>query len=64
MANVVGLDIGTSAVRAAELEVNGGRPALLAFSQVGLPPGVMVDGEVRDLSAVSDAIGRLWHNGK
>jgi type IV pilus assembly protein PilM len=64
MTNVVGLDIGTSAVRAAELSVNGGRPALLAFSQVGLPPGVMVDGEVRDLSAVSDAIGRLWQNGK
>jgi type IV pilus assembly protein PilM len=61
---VVGLDIGTSAVRAAELEVNGGRPALRAFSQVGLPPGAIVDGEVQDASAVSDAISRLWRNGK
>jgi type IV pilus assembly protein PilM len=64
MAQVVGLDIGTSAVRAAELHIDGGRPALRAFSQVGLPPGVIVDGEVHDPSAVSDAIGRLWRNGK
>lgn len=60
---VVGLDIGTSAVRAAELHVNGGRPSLRVFSQVGLPPGAIVDGEIQDSSAVSDAIGRLWHNG-
>jgi type IV pilus assembly protein PilM len=64
MAQVVGLDIGTSAVRAAQLELNGGRPALRVFSQVGLPPGVIVDGEVQDSSAVSDAIKRLWHDGK
>lgn len=64
MTQVVGLDIGTSAVRAAELEVNGGRPSLLAFSQIGLAPGVIVDGEIQDPSAVVDAIGRLWHNGK
>jgi type IV pilus assembly protein PilM len=63
MEQVVGLDIGTSAVRAAELEINGGRPVLRAFSQVGIPPGVIVDGEVHDVSAVSDAIARLWRNG-
>lgn len=64
MAQVVGLDIGTSAVRAAELEFGSGAPVLVAFGQVGLPPGAIVDGEVQDLSAVSDAIGRLWQNGK
>jgi type IV pilus assembly protein PilM len=64
MAQVVGLDIGTSAVRAAELEFGSGRPVLVAFGQVGLPPGAIVDGEVQDLSAVSDAITRLWQNGK
>ena len=35
-----------------------------AFSQVGLPPGAIVDGEVHDPSAVSDAVVRLWRNGK
>ncbi len=64
MAQVVGLDIGTSAVRAAELEFGSGAPVLVAFGQVGLPPGAIVDGEVQDLSAVSDAIMRLWQNGK
>jgi type IV pilus assembly protein PilM len=64
MAQVVGLDIGTSAVRAAELEFGSGAPVLVAFGQVGLPPGAIVDGEVQDPSAVSDAIERLWQNGK
>ncbi len=64
MAQVVGLDIGTSAVRAAELEFGSGAPVLMAFGQVGLPPGAIVDGEVQDPSAVSDAIMRLWQNGK
>ncbi len=35
---VVGLDIGTSAVRAAELDVSSSRPVLLTYGQVGLPP--------------------------
>jgi Tfp pilus assembly PilM family ATPase len=34
----VGLDIGTSAVRAAELENGHGRPVLHTYGQVGLPP--------------------------
>jgi type IV pilus assembly protein PilM len=64
MAQVVGLDIGTSAVRAAELDFGSGAPALVAFGQVGLPPGAIVDGEVQDASAVSDAVVRLWQNGR
>lgn len=65
MPRVIGLDIGTSAVRAAELELGkGDRPGLGAFSQVGLPPGALVDGEVRDATAVADAVTRLWENGK
>jgi type IV pilus assembly protein PilM len=60
---VVGLDIGTSAVRAAELDVSGARPVLLTYGQVGLPPGSLVDGEIRDGSAVTEALRRLWANG-
>jgi type IV pilus assembly protein PilM len=63
MSETVGLDIGTSAVRAAQVEV-GGRPALTAFSQVGLPPATIVDGEVRDGAALASALRRLWVNGK
>jgi len=64
MPQVVGLDIGASAVRGAELDIGSGRPKLVAFGQVGLPPGAIVDGEVQDRSAVADAIARLWHNGQ
>src|ERR1700689_1378666 len=64
MQQVVGLDIGTSAVRAAELEFGSGKPKLVAFGQVGLPPGAIIDGEVQDIPAVADAIRRLWHNGR
>jgi type IV pilus assembly protein PilM len=61
---VVGLDIGTSAVRASELDVSHGRPVLINYGQVGLPAGSLVDGEIRDVSAVSAAIAKLWENGK
>ncbi len=60
---VVGLDIGTSAVRAAELDVSHSRPVLLTYGQVGLPPASLVDGEIRDGSAVTEALRRLWANG-
>jgi type IV pilus assembly protein PilM len=60
----VGLDIGTSAVRAAELDISHGRPVLLTYGQVGLPPGSLVDGEIRDPSAVTEAITKLWKNGQ
>ena len=56
MARIVGLDIGTSAIRAVESTVGeGGRPVLEAFGQVGLRPGTVVDGEVRDRTRVVEA---------
>jgi type IV pilus assembly protein PilM len=60
----VGLDIGTSAVRAAELDVRRFRPVLVTYGQVGLPPGSLVDGEIRDSSSVTEAISKLWKNGQ
>jgi type IV pilus assembly protein PilM len=56
---LIGLDIGTNAVRVAEIEV-GDPPRLTSFGQVALPPGAMRDGEVVDPGAVTAAIGRLW----
>jgi type IV pilus assembly protein PilM len=58
---VIGLDVGTHAVRAAELELRrNGTPALTRFGQVALPLGAMRDGEVVDVHAVSAALRRLW----
>lgn len=60
----VGLDIGTSAVRAAEISVGKGGVTLRRFGQVGLPPGAVRDGEVADVDVVADAIKRLWREAK
>ena len=57
---VVGLDIGTSAVRAAQVAGGKGGSALISFGQVALPPGVVADGEIRDPGPVSEAIAQLW----
>lgn len=56
---LIGLDIGTNAVRVAEIEP-GDPPRLTTFGQVALPPGAMRDGEVVDPAAITDAIQRLW----
>jgi type IV pilus assembly protein PilM len=60
---VVGLDLGTYAVRAVELAVGEAQPTLLRFAQVTLPPGAIRDGEVVDPAAVSAAVRRLWSDG-
>ena len=59
----VGLDIGSSAVRAAEVAAGPAGAELRRFAQVGLPLGAVVEGEVRDEAAVADAIRRLWAEG-
>jgi type IV pilus assembly protein PilM len=56
----VGLDIGTSAIRAAQLTGGRGGASLTSFGQVALPSGAVVDGEIRDAGAVSDAVAQLW----
>jgi type IV pilus assembly protein PilM len=61
---IVGLDIGTSAVRAAVVAKQRGGSALSSFSQVPLPSGAVVDGEVRDPEAVSAVIAQLWKRAK
>lgn len=61
---VVGLDIGTSGVRAAELSL-GKHPATLErFGQVALPPGAVRGGEVVDPDAVAVAVKQLWTQAK
>ena len=60
----VGLDIGTSGVRAAELSLGKGSVTLERFGQVALPPGAVRDGEVVDSAVVAEAIKRLWNQVK
>ncbi len=63
---VIGLDIGTTGVRAAEVEFDGGGPMkgapgrVLRAGFVPLPWGAVHDGEVAEPGTVSTAIKRLW----
>lgn len=63
---VIGLDIGSSGVRAAELEFGSKGPAgtatpsLLRFGQAPLPVGAVRDGEVAHPETVSAALRQLW----
>ena len=55
----LGLDVGTGAVRLADVEP-GPRPVLRAFGQVDLPPEAVRAGEVVDVDAVAEALRQLW----
>ncbi len=57
---LIGLDIGTNAVRVVELEPAGDLTRVTSFGQVALPPDAMREGEVVDAAAVTAAIQRLW----
>jgi type IV pilus assembly protein PilM len=59
----VGLDIGSFAVRAAEVSIDAGLPTLHRFAQVTLPPGAVVEGQVVDEAAVAATIRQLWGKG-
>ncbi len=58
--SAIGLDIGTSGVRAAELSFGRGRVTLEKFGQVALTEGAVRDGEVIDVDAVAEALRQLW----
>jgi type IV pilus assembly protein PilM len=58
----IGLDIGSTAVRAAEL-TEGSPPAVVRAAQVPLAPGAVDNGEVKDVEAVAEALRELWTRG-
>ena len=56
----MGLDIGSSAVKAVELKTSGKSYRVTGFGTEPLPPDSIVDGAIIDAAAVSDAIRRLF----
>jgi type IV pilus assembly protein PilM len=58
--SLVGLDIGSSAVKAVELKPAGKAYRVTAFGSEPVPPDSIVDGAIIDGAAVSDAIRRLF----
>jgi type IV pilus assembly protein PilM len=57
---LVGLDIGSSAVKAVELKQAGKGYKVTCFGTEALPPDSIVDGAIIDGAAVADAIRRLF----
>jgi len=60
--SVVGLDIGSSAVKAVELKAAGKGYKVAAFAVEPVPPDSIVDGAIIDAAAVADAIKRLFES--
>src|SRR5687767_15177620 len=61
---VVGLDIGSSAVKAVELKPAGKGFRVSAFGSEPVPPDSIVDGAIIDAGAVADAVRRLFDSNK
>ncbi|MGH2706205.1 MAG: type IV pilus assembly protein PilM [Actinomycetota bacterium] len=59
----IGLDIGTSGVRAAHVSFARRPPTLENFGQISLPVGAIRDGEIADDETVAQAISQLWKRG-
>jgi len=62
--SVVGLDIGSSAVKVVELKPAGKGFRVKAFGTEPIPPDSIVDGAIIDGAAVADAIRRLFEQQK
>jgi type IV pilus assembly protein PilM len=61
---VIGLDIGSSAVKAVELKASGKAFRVAAFAMEPLPADAIVDGAIIDAGAVADAVRRLFEGNK
>ena len=60
----MGLDIGSSAVKAVELKAAGKGYRVAAFAVEPVPPDSIVDGAIIDAGAVADAIRRIFEGNK
>ena len=61
---IVGIDIGSTTVRAVEVEgATKARPTVLRYHEVPLPAGAAKSGEVLETHTVASALKRLWTDG-
>ena len=58
--NPIGLDIGSSSIRAVEVRRAKDEHLLTNFGQVPLPPGTVQGGVPQDPGAVTSALKQLW----
>ena len=61
---LVGLDIDPVGIYAAQVTTSGGRIAIQRSASVGLEPGVVRDGEIQDVEALTEALKTLYRDTK
>jgi type IV pilus assembly protein PilM len=61
---MVGVDIGSSSVKAVELQGKNGDFQLISLGYEPLPPDSVVDGQIMELNSVSNAIGNIFSEHK
>lgn len=57
--SVIGLDVGSNAVRAAQVSFGGPKPVVQKLGQVALPPGTMTEGQALNPPALTAAVMEL-----
>lgn len=62
--SVIGVDIGSTAVRAAEVHVRKGRPVIKRAVEIPLPPGAVRSGELQEPAVIQNALRLLWKHGR
>lgn len=60
--NLVGLDIGSSSVKAVELHSRRGGLELVNLGYQSLPSDTIVDGQIMELNSVSNVVANLFHD--
>ena len=63
-ANLVGLDIGSSVVKVAEVKKSGSGLALKKFAMTPIPEGVIEDGQILDIDTLSKIVKELFKSNK
>lgn len=61
---LIGLDVGSAGVVAAEVHGTGTRRTVRRLAAVDLPPGAVDHGDIRDEAAVVRALQQLWRRGR
>jgi type IV pilus assembly protein PilM len=62
--SMVGVDIGSSSVKAVELQGKNNDFQLVSLGYEGLPPDSIVDGQIMELNSVSNAIANIFNEHK
>ena len=62
--SMVGVDIGSSSVKAVELQGKNGDFQLVSLGYEGLQPDSVVDGQIMELNSVSHAIANIFNEHK